>query len=61
MYYFGIVVVSASDPKDLFVEHVTMFTTQITWLTWVGLVKWHVIFLVLWMFRAEGQDVTSRT
>jgi hypothetical protein len=24
MYYFGIVVVPASDPRDLFVEHVTM-------------------------------------
>jgi hypothetical protein len=24
---FWIVVVSASDPKDLFIEHVTMFTT----------------------------------
>jgi hypothetical protein len=30
---FWIVVVSASDPKDLFVEHVTMFTAQSTWLT----------------------------
>jgi hypothetical protein len=28
MYYFWIVVVPARDPKDLFVEHVTMFTTQ---------------------------------
>jgi hypothetical protein len=28
MYYFWIVVVSTSDPKDLFVECVTMFTTQ---------------------------------
>jgi hypothetical protein len=27
---FWIVVVHASDPKDLFVEHVTMFTAQIT-------------------------------
>jgi hypothetical protein len=34
-----IVVVSASDPKDLFVKRVTMFTTQITWLIWVGLVE----------------------
>jgi hypothetical protein len=39
MYYFRIVVVPASDPKDLFMERVTMFTTQITGLTWVGLVK----------------------
>jgi hypothetical protein len=36
---FWIVVVPASDPKDLFVERGTMFTTQITRLTWVGLVK----------------------
>jgi hypothetical protein len=36
---FWIVVVSASDRKDLFVEHVTMFTAQITGLIWVGLVK----------------------
>jgi hypothetical protein len=36
---FWIVVVHASDPKDLFVEHVTMFTAQITGLIWVGLVK----------------------
>jgi hypothetical protein len=33
------VVVPARDPKDLFMERVTMFTTQITGLTWVGLVK----------------------
>jgi hypothetical protein len=36
---FWIVVVSASDPKDLFVEHVIMFTTQSTRLMWVGLVE----------------------
>jgi hypothetical protein len=36
---FWIVVVSASDPKDLFMEHATMFTTQSTWLIWVGLVE----------------------
>jgi hypothetical protein len=36
---FWIVVVPTSDPKDLFVEHVTMFTAQITGLIWVGLVK----------------------
>jgi hypothetical protein len=29
MYYFWIVIVSASDPKDLFVEHVTIFTVQL--------------------------------
>jgi hypothetical protein len=29
MYYFGIVVVPASDPKDLFMERITMFTAQI--------------------------------
>jgi hypothetical protein len=34
---FWIVVVPTSDPKDLFVEHVTMFTTQSTGLIWVGL------------------------
>jgi hypothetical protein len=28
MYYFWIVVVSASDPKDLFVERGTMLTMQ---------------------------------
>jgi hypothetical protein len=36
---FLIMVVSASDPNDLFVECVTMFTMQSTWLIWVGLVK----------------------
>jgi hypothetical protein len=36
---FWIVVVPASDPKDLFMKCVTMFTTQSTWLIWVGLVK----------------------
>jgi hypothetical protein len=36
---FWIVVVSASDPKDLFVEHVTMFMAQITGLIWEGLVE----------------------
>jgi hypothetical protein len=35
---FWNVVVPASDPKYLFVEHVTMFTAQITGLIWVGLV-----------------------
>jgi hypothetical protein len=40
-YYvlFWIVVVPTRDPKDLFVERVTMFTTQITWLIWIGLVE----------------------
>jgi hypothetical protein len=36
---FWIVVVPTSDPKDLFVERLTMGTTQSTWLIWVGLVK----------------------
>jgi hypothetical protein len=36
---FWIVVVPASDPKDLFVERVTMFTTQSIRLIWVGLVE----------------------
>jgi hypothetical protein len=36
---FWIVIVPARDPMDLFIERVTMFTAQITWLTWVGLVK----------------------
>jgi hypothetical protein len=36
---FWIVVVSASDLKDLFMERVTMFTMQSTWLIWVGLVE----------------------
>jgi hypothetical protein len=31
--------VPASDPKDLFVKRVTMFTTQITGVIWVGLVE----------------------
>jgi hypothetical protein len=35
---FWIVVVPVSDPKELFVEHVTMFTTQSTWLICIGLV-----------------------
>jgi hypothetical protein len=35
---FWIVVVPSSDPKDLFVECGTMFTTQSTGLIWVGLV-----------------------
>jgi hypothetical protein len=35
---FWTVIVPASDPKDLFVEHVTMFTVQSTWLILVGLV-----------------------
>jgi hypothetical protein len=38
MYYFWIVVVPASDPKDMFKECVTMFIVQSTWLIWVGLV-----------------------
>jgi hypothetical protein len=36
---FWIVVVPASDPKDLFVERVTMFTVQSTGLIWIGLVE----------------------
>jgi hypothetical protein len=36
---FWIVVVPASDPKDLFMERVTIFTTQSTGLIWVGLVE----------------------
>jgi hypothetical protein len=36
---FWNVVVPASDPKDLFVECVTMFTRQCTWLIRVGLVE----------------------
>jgi hypothetical protein len=36
---FCIVVVPASDPKDLFMERVTIFTAQSTWLIWVGLVE----------------------
>jgi hypothetical protein len=36
---FWIMVVPASDLKDMFVEHVTMYTAQSTWLIWVGLVK----------------------
>jgi hypothetical protein len=40
-YYvlFWIVVVSPSDLKDLFMEHVTIFTAQSTGLIWVGLVE----------------------
>jgi hypothetical protein len=36
---FWIVVVPGSNPKDLFVERVTMFTAQITGPMWVGLIK----------------------
>jgi hypothetical protein len=36
---FWIVVVPASDPKDPFVKHVTMFIVQSTGLIWVGLVE----------------------
>jgi hypothetical protein len=36
---FWIVVVPASNPKDLFVERVTMFTVQSTWPIWVRLVE----------------------
>jgi hypothetical protein len=36
---FWIVVVPASDPKDMFIERATMFTAQIIGLTLVGLVK----------------------
>jgi hypothetical protein len=36
---FWIVVMPASDPKDLFVERVTMFTAQTTWLICVSLVE----------------------
>jgi hypothetical protein len=36
---FWIVVVPASDPMDLFVERVTMFTAQSIRLIWVGLVE----------------------
>jgi hypothetical protein len=35
---FWMEVVPASDPKDVFVERVTMFTAQIIGLIWVGLV-----------------------
>jgi hypothetical protein len=36
---FWIVVVPVSDPKDLFMERVTMFTMQSTWHIWVDLVE----------------------
>jgi hypothetical protein len=36
---FWVVVVPASDPKDLFMECVTKFTAQTTGLICVGLVK----------------------
>jgi hypothetical protein len=36
---FWTVVVPASDPKDLFVECVTMFNTQSIGLIWVSLVE----------------------
>jgi hypothetical protein len=51
---FWIMVVSASDPKDQFVERITMFTAQSTGLIWEGLVEGHAIFLVLLTFRAKG-------
>jgi hypothetical protein len=56
---FWIVIVPASDLKDLFVERVTMVTAQSIGLVWVGLVEVHVVFPVLWLFGAKGQDVTS--
>jgi hypothetical protein len=36
---FWIVVVPASDPKDLFVERVTIFTMQSTRLIWIDLIE----------------------
>jgi hypothetical protein len=36
---FLIVLVPISDPKDLFVERVTLFTAKSTGLIWVGLVE----------------------
>jgi hypothetical protein len=36
---FWIVAVPASDPKDMFVERLTMRTVQSTGPIWVGLVK----------------------
>jgi hypothetical protein len=48
--------VPASDPKDLFVECVTMFTAQSIGLIWVGIVKYHLIFPVSQMFEVEGKD-----
>jgi hypothetical protein len=36
---FWIVVVPTSDPKDLFMEHVIMFTAQSIGLIWVGLIE----------------------
>jgi hypothetical protein len=36
---FWIVVMPASDPKDLFVECVTMFTTESIGVIWVGIVE----------------------
>jgi hypothetical protein len=56
---FWIVIVPASDLKDLFVEHVTMVTAQSIGLVWVGLVEVHAVFPVLWLFGAKGQYVTS--
>jgi hypothetical protein len=58
---FWIMVVPTSDPKDLLLECVTMFTAQSTWLICVGLVGEHVGFPVLWIFGPEGQDKTSCT
>jgi hypothetical protein len=36
---FWIVVVPASNPKDIFMKHVTIFIEQSTWLIWLGLVE----------------------
>jgi hypothetical protein len=36
---FWIVVVPTSDPKDLFMERVIMFTAQSIGLIWVGLIE----------------------
>jgi hypothetical protein len=37
--YHWVVVLPASDPKERFMECVTMFTVQSTCLIWVGLVE----------------------
>jgi hypothetical protein len=36
---FWVMVVLVCDPKDLLMEHVTMFTVQSIGLIWVGLVE----------------------
>jgi hypothetical protein len=46
------VIVPAWDPKDCFIEHVTVMIAQSTELICVGLVEYHSVFPVLQMSEA---------